>query len=391
MTAPLMILLVAACFLRGTSSSSFSQCTASSLENSYFEYDIVSSRQVVLGPWQRPSNCTLEPWRESVDGKSIVVVGDSVSRYLYFDLAWELHNCPPWQSNYWHVPALAPDAPPSLSPQCTELMEFISKKSRGDLLQYLPRRNITLQFVWVQSYMEFSWNKWQERLFGGGPTALHYDALLMSAGLWDVDQLAGGSASLARHCTSISVVVDFFLRTFLPQDRSGTLQNRILVWGAPFSEPFVHPLTGHSLVERFPPASVEEANQCVSIALESTRSMRFLNTSSLLKVPSDVYRVLEAQSGGTTPGSDGRMLTLDGYHPSRRVRALLLDELLGSVATSARWRRKRLKSGGVGRSHGAWDGEEEAAWNVGAGGALGLLTVLAVLSRCTKERGAALT
>jgi hypothetical protein len=270
-------------------------------------------------------------------------------------------------------------------------MEFVSKKSRGDLFQYLPTHNISLQFVWLQSYVEFSWNKWQERLFGGGPTALHYDALLMSAGLWDVDQSAGGSASLTRHCTSVSVVVDFFLRTFLPQDRSGTLQSRILVWGAPFPEPFVHPLTGHSLVERFPPESVEEANQCVSKALESTRSMRFLNTSSLLRVPSGVYRVLEAQSGGTTPGSDGRMLTLDGYHPSRKVRALLLDELLGSVATSARWRRKHLKGGGGDGSHGGWDGEEEAAWNVGAGGALGLLTILAAGSRCTKERGVALT
>lgn len=280
---------------------------------------------------------------------------------------------------------MAPEAPP-LSPECSELLEFMSKKSHGDLLQYLPEKNITLQFVWVQSYVEFSWNKWQERLFGGGPAAMHYDALLISVGLWDMDQFAGGRASLSRHCTSISVVVDFFLRTFLPQDRSGTLASRILVWGIPFSEPFVHPLTGHSLTERFPWAWLQDANECVKRAMEGT-PLRFLNTSTLLQVPSDVYRVLEAQSGGTTPGADGRMLTLDGYHPSREVRAILLDELLGSVATAARWRRKHLKSWGGGNGgHGVGDGGEEALWNVLAGGALGLLTVLTILNRCTKTK-----
>jgi len=165
----------------------------------------------------------------------------------------------------------------------------------------------------------------------------------MSMGSYDIDQFSSldpnqPTASLARHCTSVRVVADFIVRSYLSSDASGNLANRLLLWGTPYSEPYINPLNGKSAMERYPWNWLEEANRCTVHAGEEG-ALNYLNTSSLLKPPPYVMEALSTQTGGTEPGQDGRLLTLDGYLPSFKVRKVLLEELMGSIAALARWRR----------------------------------------------------
>ena len=299
-----------------------------------------------LVAWRPPVPCTAFPWREALANRHLVFIGDSVSRYVFWDLSWALLSCPALPTAVLNGPPImgaALEPPPALTGDCDALFTFMFRHSHGDLGLHLPERNLTLSFLWLAHAHMLPAVTWADELLGGGRLggARAPDAVFLSLGYWDVSgerraQLVDwGSASTDRHCEALRNMDTTFRDVYLQQHPA--LPTKLIIWGTPYSEPYVNPHWGHSALIKFPPAKLDAVNGCTE-AWSRGLGLRYLNTSTLLRAPPGAFAQMLADAGEGKPAdADGRLLTIDGYHPAPPSRAALLDELLNSAAVLGSW------------------------------------------------------
>ena len=259
-----------------------------------------------LGRWQPapprggcagapPSPLGLAPLRR---GRQLALVGDSVTRYLFLDIAMELYRCALGWDGARCLPggALQP-----LSPACAALQEFACRGKRHESLTLAEEGGATLRFVWApyaeQLHLEL-------RALLANPRV---DGVAVSNGFWDVE---GGEKGLGHHCAWMMG----FIQGELRRARAG----RAVFWAPPATEP----RGGNH--KRIPGAAMEVANGC---SRDAFGAATFANTSALMGHPPGVFAELLA-SEGADPRLGGALLTEDGYHPVAKVRAVLRSALL---------------------------------------------------------------
>ena len=241
-------------------------------------------------------------------GRALALVGDSVTRYLAVDLAVELFGC---HAMGWDGVACAGSAGASAaSPACAALHAYAcAGKRHEDLLLSDPATRTALHLVWATT---------AEGLTRGTPAGVlqggRYDGIAVSVGLWDVAVKTEGEAySLQHHCAWMHSHVQAALAAALAA--APQLAQRLVFWAPPFTEP-----RSQNHV-RIPRGELEVANGCTAAGLAGA-GLALANTSALLGAPAAAFEALLREPEG------GVLLTQDGYHPHRRVRAVLLNGLL---------------------------------------------------------------
>jgi hypothetical protein len=246
-------------------------------------------------------------------GRALALVGDSVSRYLCVDLAVELFGCRGllgWDGVACADSAGAGAGAGGASPACAALHAYAcAGKRHEDLLLSDPATRTTLHLVWVTT---------AEGLTRGTPAGVlqggRYDGIAVSVGLWDVAvKTEGGAYSLQHHCAWMHSHVQAALAAALAA--APQLAQRLVFWAPPFTEP------RNQNHVRIPRSELEVANDCTAAGLAGA-GLALANTSALLGAPAAAFEALLREPEG------GVLLTQDGYHPHRRVRAVLLNGLL---------------------------------------------------------------
>jgi len=303
-----------------------------------------SSPPETQGEWVTPG-CKLRPWsRANFRNRRIAIIGDSVSRFLMFDLAAHMFRCPPLVDcnpkicNSGIPDKISKDVG-SLREPCASLYQYTYVTRLHENL-YLrdPSLNASLDLYWISYAEEFLRHGWVRPLFVNPA----YDAFIMSLGLWDVGVKPKPGLdvipSVAHHCAWIvSHVKDLFLNTLFLANPS--LKRNILFWTTSYSEPYRNPNSPTTEYERFPHDNLDTVNRCSRMAFKEALGTPFFNTTSILKAPPPVLaRLLSAEWGdnrtksATTVSASGedasKCLTLDGYHPHRATREALINEMM---------------------------------------------------------------
>lgn len=250
-------------------------------------------------------------------GRKLALVGDSVTRYMMVDLASELFACAwlGWDGAFCS-PAAAPPAS-GASPACALLHAFACTGNKhADLL--LTDGETTLSFVWVTTAEDLTHGSFRGVL---GDAAV--DATAVSLGFWDVAiKTEGAGKSVAHHCAWMLSHVQAMLADALagrPPGWPGLQPSRVIFWQPPFTEPL------NKNHERIPRGDLEVVNGCTASAL-TPLGLELINTSDVLDLPPSTFAELlrwEARDPQM-----GALLTMEGYHPRREVRRVLLNALL---------------------------------------------------------------
>ena len=259
-------------------------------------------------------------------GRKLALVGDSVTRYMMVDLATELFDCA-WLG--WDGAFCSPTAAPpasGASPACALLHAFACTGNKhADLL--LTDGETTLSFVWVTTAEDLTHGSFRGVL--GDPAV---DGTAVSLGFWDVAiKTEGAAKSVAHHCAWMLSHVQAMLADALagrPPGWPGLLPSRVIFWQPPFTEPL------NKNHERIPRGDLEVVNGCTASAL-TPLGLALANTSDLLDLPPSIFEELlfwEAREPKL-----GALLTMEGYHPRREVRRVLLNALL--LYFSQAWER----------------------------------------------------
>lgn len=273
-------------------------------ERGHWEYNASAAPALALSAFRQPFPCRLYEWRgDGLANRSLAFIGDSVSRYVFFQLAWHLRGCPSierFDPVMWYGPPRkghnsVDSRPPGVEADatCDALFHFMYALSHGDHFVPVPALNLTLHFLWMARAFEIVTAPWLEALLargevagvaaGGGPTPPRPDAIFMSVGYWDVSgegERARGARRLrappraawawdgeeanwyvagpARHCQALSNLEPTFREAYLP---SG-LREKLVLWGTPYSEPYVNPYWQHSAYLKFPHDKLGVANRC---------------------------------------------------------------------------------------------------------------------------------
>jgi hypothetical protein len=294
-----------------------------------------STEPAQQGEWVTPG-CRLRPWgKENLRNRRIAIVGDSVSRFLMFDLAATMFSCPPLvDCNPTICKSGVPDGigreADSLREPCASLYRYTYVTRLHENL-YLtdPKLNASLDLYWISYAEEFLRHGWVKPLFLNPK----YDAFVISVGLWDVGVKPRPgldvTPSVAHHCAWIvSHVKDMFINTLLPGNPA--LKRNVVYWTTSYSEPYRNPNSPTTEYERFPHDHLDTVNRCSRMTFKGALGMGFFNASNAVRAPPALLEGMLRAGNATSPsGRDGsRLLTLDGYHPNRRTRAALLDELM---------------------------------------------------------------
>lgn len=334
------------------------------------------------GEWVTPG-CKLRTWsRGDFRNRRIAIIGDSVSRFVMFDLAAEMFRCPalvdcnPRVCNSGIPDSISKDVG-SLREPCASLYQYTYVKRLHENL-YLrdPVLNASLDLYWISYAEEFLRHGWVKPLFVNPA----YDAFIVSLGLWDVGVKPKPgldvTPSVAHHCAWIvSHVKDLFLNTLFLANPS--LKRNFLFWTTTYSEPYRNPNAPTTEYERFPHDQLDTVNRCSRMAFKDALGTPFFNTSSLLRSPPRVLsRLVAAEKSNDTDGA--RLLTLDGYHPHRITRAALISEIMNHYVSMwgppAPWNEKeeeRVREGSSRVVLGGEGGDSSAPLSSRGGGPLG--------------------
>jgi hypothetical protein len=278
--------------------------------------------------------CSVPPFEPWVQGKGrrILMVGDSQSRFMMHDVAVAMFACKglvwvdPWKCEWVH-----PGLPPPTQGPCADLFHYsCAKRHHSDLHLTDPSSGATLEFVWTVSAEELSRGKARERLMDP-----QYHAALVNVGLWDVEVKAGktgeeGAAaasplSLAHHCSWVTSIVPETLGA--AKAANPGLAHSFVWWTPPYGEPH----RGNSA--RFPMGALGVMNECSRVGVVDRSGLHFFNASKLFSLPSRVTDILTARSAAAE--GEGKLLSMDGYHPSVQVRKVFLDHLFNHFQVAA--------------------------------------------------------
>jgi hypothetical protein len=261
-----------------------------------------------LGPW-RPSQqeCAGAPNAllplTPLQGRRVALVGDSVSRFVFLDLAVALFSC---GGLAWDGAACG-GAPAAASAVCAALLVFACTGRKHESLSLSDGRT-TLDFVWAP---------FAEQLHHGAFKALLADpphALLVSLGFWDVSvKSMGADKSVAHHCAWMSHAKELVRDAVAVTPK---LARALRFWQPPGTEP----RGGND--KRIPWAAMEVVDGCSADGFGAL----FVNTSALLRVPASVFAELASWAAADPLG--GALLTAEGFHPRREARAVLLNGFL---------------------------------------------------------------
>ena len=291
--------------------------------------------------WVTPG-CALRAWsKDNLRNRRIAIVGDSVSRFLMFDLAATMFRCPPLVDcnpttcNSGVPEGVTRDAD-SLREPCASLYQYTYVTRLHENL-YLtdPKLNASLDLYWISYAEEFLRHGWVKPLFVNPA----YDAFIVSVGLWDVGVKPKPgldvTPSVAHHCAwMVSHVKDMFLNALFPANPS--LQRNVLYWTTSYSEPYRNPNSPTTEYERFPHDQLDTVNRCSRMTFRDALGTAFFNASATVRAPAPLLAGMLRASNASTPAAAAaaglkdasRLLTLDGYHPNRLTRAALLDEIM---------------------------------------------------------------
>ena len=241
-------------------------------------------------------------------GKQVALVGDSISRFLFIDLAMALFDC--GGALAWDGARCLPgDIAPPLPPPCAALQEFACRGKRHESLS-LAAGGAALHFVWAP----FAETLHRElRALLASP---HIDAAAVSLGFWDVAvKTEGAGVGAHHHCAWCAT----FLREEMQRAAAegNPLAQRLVFWQPPRAEP-----RGGNLA-RLPADAMALVDGCSRAAF----GRAFVNTSGILGHAPGVLEELAAWEAAD-PRSGGALLTADGFHPTQRVRCALLNALL---------------------------------------------------------------
>lgn len=287
--------------------------------------------------------CTIPPFEPWVQGRGrkILMIGDSQTRFMMHDVAVAMFHCKglvwvdPWRCE-WVLPggsaatAAAGTPPPTQGP-CSDLFQYsCAKRHHSDLHLSDAATGNTLEFVWTVSAEELSRGKAKERLMDP-----QYHAALVNVGLWDVEVKIGKEGqsaaavssssplSLPHHCSWITSIVPETLGA--AKAANPGLASKFVWWTPPFGEPY----RGNNA--RFPKDVLGVMNECSRVGVVDRSGLHFFNASKLFSLPSRVMDILTARSAGAGAEKDkegeGKLLSMDGYHPSGAARRVFLDHL----------------------------------------------------------------
>jgi hypothetical protein len=305
----------------------------------------------VQGAWETPG-CVLREWGpDDFRNRRIAIVGDSVSRFLMFDIASAAFGCPPLvdcnpRKCSSGVPEGAAKVASTLREPCASLYRYTYVTRLHENL-YLrdALRNASVDLYWITYAEDFMRHAWVKPLF----LQRSYDAFIVSVGLWDVGAKPKPEESVvpsvAHHCAwTVSHVQDMFFNTLLLANPS--LKDTLLYWTTAYAEPFRNTGAKQTEIERFPHEQLDTVNRCSRMAWRDHLGFAFFNATPLLRAPGPVIEQLRAfEAANDTAAGAGKLLTLDGYHPNRATRAAVIDEMMNHFLEV--WPRIGRDGGGV--------------------------------------------
>ena len=288
----------------------------------------------VQGAWLTPG-CALRPWGpDDLRNRRIAIVGDSVSRFLMFDIASAAFGCPPLvdcnpRKCSSGVPEGAARVAATLREPCASLYRYTYiTRLHENLYLHDALRNASVDLYWITYAEDFMRHAWVKPLFA----QRSYDAFIVSVGLWDVGAKPKPEdhvvPSVAHHCAwSVSHVQDMFYNTLLLANPS--LKDTLLFWTTAYAEPFRNTGMKQTEIERFPHDQLDTVNRCSRMAWRDHLGMAFFNATPLLRAPAPVIELLrEYEATNNTAVGAGKLLTLDGYHPNRATREAVIGEMM---------------------------------------------------------------
>lgn len=227
-------------------------------------------------------------------GRTVVVAGDSVQRYAWIYAALKIFECE------------APGAPDPWSPNATKACPYLLSmmQAKSDGWTRTPR-NMTLPYRYLRFSHEFFDHVDGVRGdFFGTPGAAHA-IVLGGFGYWD-----------ARYNMN-DVLANVFAR--FPDDfrerllsRNPALARRLVVMSTSYAENYDNRLA------MFPVAALDAANAEASRAWRAA-GVTWFDTRKYTRVTDDAQRRARDAAGG-------KLLTMDGYHPTRRVQEAIARE-----------------------------------------------------------------
>ena len=241
--------------------------------------------------------------RSLCTGRKVALVGDSVSRYLAIDLAVALFDC----SLGWNGASCEGAASASASPVCSQLHSYACHEKKHESLHLEGSGGTTLTFVWVTVAEALTHDSFRSLLADAT-----WDAILVSLGMWDVAVKTEGSLSVAHHCGWMHSHVKEVLESALGAHQG--LQHRLRFWQPPFTEP------ANNNHVRIPHSDMATVNECSRHAFPGSM---YTNTTAMLSAPAEAFSALLSARAA--------LLTMEGYHPTMQVRAVLLQALLQAV------------------------------------------------------------
>ena len=240
------------------------------------------------------------------EGRTTVFAGDSVQRYAWLFLSNDISGCD------------GPGAPDPWSPEASPICPYIDsmKQAKHDafvsLQQKPPRRNITLPYKYLRFGYEFfdKTDLWKPDYLRVAGTA---DAVIMGGfGYWD-----------ARYRT-IDILLNVFQR--FPADfretillRNPRLADRLVVMSTTYAENF------DSRLDMFPESLLDIANAAAQTAWTKA-GIKWFDTRKYTRVATPEQHAARGRGGG-------KLLTIDGYHPVRKVQEAIAREWMSHVCT----------------------------------------------------------
>jgi hypothetical protein len=270
-----------------------------------------------LGAWQpaaglpcagAPSGSLL-PLAPLRRGRRLSLAGDSVTRYCFIDVAMELFHCGAalrWDGVACHGSGGGGGG--GASAACAALAAFACTGKKHESV-LISDANASLHFVWVPWAEDL--HKEEFKKFLENPP----DALVVSLGFWDVAvKSEGQDKSVAHHCAWMSMARDLLANA---RSAAPRLKASLLFWQPPATEP----IGGND--QRIPQADMGVVDGCSKIGFGDA----FVNTTVMLSVPQGARGELQRWAAADPVGG-GALLTVDGFHPRREVRTVLLNALL---------------------------------------------------------------
>jgi len=153
-------------------------------------------------------------------GKRLALVGDSVTRYMFVDLAVELFSC----DIGWDGATCGGSRGASAGGSaCSSLESFVCQGKRHESLT-LTHGRTTLLFVWAPFAEQL-----QHAAFRGLLSDPSVDGIALSLGFWDVAKDVGGGSSVAHHCAWMHTTA------FLSEAKAANLrlEEALLFWQPP--------------------------------------------------------------------------------------------------------------------------------------------------------------